>query len=348
MSLTAEQRRAVEAPGSAAVVAGAGTGKTHMLVARYLHHVAAGGLSPLQVVAVTFTEKAAEELRSRIRKQASESLPDSETTLAELEAAPIGTIHALCARICREHPEEAGVSPDFDILDDLRGALWTADRLTDLLDELPAGYYDTVPYTLMPAALEAFFTDPLAAEEALDKVPEEWEDLAAHARTEALECLLGDQNLKRCAEVFTTYEGDAGDRMENARAAALAALSALESCGTPEEARANCEALAALDLRGGSKKKWGEGELEAVKDALKEARDLVRAEIKRGLITLAPGASDDRLAEMLPVLRGAFEQARVFMYQAKRRARLLDFSDLELHALRALESEDVRSYYRER
>jgi ATP-dependent helicase/nuclease subunit A len=68
VTLTEEQRRAVEAPGSTAVVAGAGTGKTHMLVARYLHHLSADGLSPLQVVAVTFTEKAAEELRSRIRR----------------------------------------------------------------------------------------------------------------------------------------------------------------------------------------------------------------------------------------------------------------------------------------
>src|SRR5690606_24160457 len=65
-SLTPEQQSAVSADGSVAVVAGAGTGKTKLLAHRYLHHLD-NGLSPLEVVAVTFTEKAAAELRSRIR-----------------------------------------------------------------------------------------------------------------------------------------------------------------------------------------------------------------------------------------------------------------------------------------
>jgi ATP-dependent helicase/nuclease subunit A len=348
VTLTEEQRRAVEAPGSTAVVAGAGTGKTHMLVARYLHHLSADGLSPLQVVAVTFTEKAAEELRSRIRRQARESLPDSETVLAELEAAQIGTIHALCARICREHPEEAGVPPDFGILDELRGALWTADRLADLLDEVPSEHYDTVPYLLMQVALESFFADPLAAEEALDKGPEGWEELARRTRTEVLQHFSRNPDLKTCVGILETYQGAAGDRAEDARVAALSALSGLDSSTEVEQVRMRFAVLDGIDLRGGSKKYWREGKLPRIKEALKTVRELARAEIKRGLILLEPGPADDQLAEMLPVLRSAFQQARDFISQAKRRSRLLDFSDLEVHALRALEDGDVRSYYRER
>lgn len=348
MTLTEEQRRAVEAPGSAAVVAGAGTGKTHMLVARYLHHLSEDGLSPLQVVAVTFTEKAAEELRSRIRRQARESLPGSEGVLAELEAAQIGTIHALCARICREHPEEAEVPPDFGILDELRGVLWTADRVADLMDQLPAKHYDNVPYPLMQLALESFFTDPLAVEAALDRGPEEWEELAVRARTDALANFLQNPDLRRCINILTAYSGAADDRTEEARAAALAALSGLEGSNVLEQVKIQLATLDRIDLRGGSKKNWGEGELSLVKEALKEVRELARAEIKRGMILLQLGPADELLARMLPVLRDAFRQARESVSRAKRRARLLDFSDLEIHALKALEGEGVRSYYRER
>jgi ATP-dependent helicase/nuclease subunit A len=156
VTLTEEQQRAVKARSSVAVVAGAGTGKTHMLTERYFHHLSEDNYSPLEVVAVTFTEKAAGELKSRIRGRVSERMPDREDLLAELEAAQISTIHALCARICREHPDEAEVPPDFSILDELRGRLWTADRLVDALDELPAEHYEALPYPLMQVALRGF------------------------------------------------------------------------------------------------------------------------------------------------------------------------------------------------
>src|SRR3954464_10554106 len=107
MTLTEEQQQAVKARSSVVVVAGAGTGKTHMLTERYFHHLSEDGFSPLEVVAVTFTEKAAAELKNRIRRRVGERMPDRADLLAELEAAQISTIHALCARICREHPDEA-------------------------------------------------------------------------------------------------------------------------------------------------------------------------------------------------------------------------------------------------
>src|SRR5215212_5612574 len=98
----------------------------------------------------------------------------------------------------------------------------------------------------------------------------------------------------------------------------------------------------------GSVRNWGEGELEAVKEAIKVIRELVRCELERKIITLRLGPADERLAEVLPVLSDAFKTARKFVSAAKRRARVLDFADLEVHALRALGYEDVRGYYRER
>ena len=141
MSLTTEQQTAAYAKTSVAVTAGAGTGKTHMLAERYLYYLRENDFSPLEIVAVTFTEKAAKELRSRIRALVAQKLPERTDLLAELEAAQISTLHALASRICREHPNEAEVPPDFSILDELEGELWLSECIEAALAQLPARLY---------------------------------------------------------------------------------------------------------------------------------------------------------------------------------------------------------------
>ena len=68
------------------MLAGAGTGKTYMLAERYYFHLNSDGFSPLEVVAMTFTNKAAAELRSRIRQTIAQNSPDRADWLAEVEA----------------------------------------------------------------------------------------------------------------------------------------------------------------------------------------------------------------------------------------------------------------------
>jgi len=107
------------------VEAAAGTGKTTALVGRIVAIVRAGKATLKQIIAVTFTEKAAGEMKLRLRselekaRQAKASSHDEklrlETALEELEVARIGTIHALCADLLREHPIEARVDPLFEV-----------------------------------------------------------------------------------------------------------------------------------------------------------------------------------------------------------------------------------------
>ena len=118
------------------VEAGAGTGKTTLLISRLLDIVFAGGVGLDRVVAITFTEKAAAELKMRLREALEERLPGAEKgpkeliirALEELETAPITTIHAFAAGILRERPVEAAVDPGFKIisaeLDDLLEQAW--------------------------------------------------------------------------------------------------------------------------------------------------------------------------------------------------------------------------------
>ncbi len=100
--------------------AGAGSGKTSVIVARVVNLVRQGR-SLSEVVAITFTEKAAGELRERIRSEL--AIAGLHGALRDVDAAPIQTIHAFAANILREHALEAGLDPDFRVLDQLQADL---------------------------------------------------------------------------------------------------------------------------------------------------------------------------------------------------------------------------------
>jgi ATP-dependent helicase/nuclease subunit A len=136
--LTSQQRAAVEHRGSSVVLAsGAGCGKTHVLTARYLSHLTADAAEVPQVVAITFTDRAAREMRDRIRS-AVERLPDRQRHLRNLETAPIATIHSFCGNLLRQYAVPAGLDPTFEVLDDVLSANVRAEALNACLQELLA------------------------------------------------------------------------------------------------------------------------------------------------------------------------------------------------------------------
>ena len=107
-NLNQAQRQAVIAPaGPTLVLAGAGSGKTRVLTSRIAHLIHADRTSPSSILAVTFTNKAAYEIRSRIEKILAVSLSE----------IWIGTFHGISHRILRRHCEEAGLRKDFQIID---------------------------------------------------------------------------------------------------------------------------------------------------------------------------------------------------------------------------------------
>lgn len=344
MKLTNEQERAARAAGSVAVTAGAGTGKTRMLAERYLYHLEAG-LSPLEIIAVTFTDKAAMELRARIRAKVIERMMSKEDVIAELESAQISTVHALAARICKDHPNEADVPPDFTILDELDGRILREQWLDDALSQMPVRIYEQVPYSLIKPVLAAFLADPISAAKALEHGESEWPRLISEASAEALRRLKNNHLWRTANATLRTLKGKAGDKMEDARLIAVEAIDALERDEPP---RRHLEAIQGIKLVGGSQKSWGSGELETVKGSLRDLRESVNSALKEGLVTLELGLADDRLAAMLPALRESFSIAKEHVNAAKRRVRVLDFADLEVHALRALEKDAVLLHYRER
>ncbi len=106
--LNPEQREAVETlDGPLLVLAGAGTGKTRVLTTRFAHLLMTGRAWPGQVLAVTFTNKAAREMRERV----------SAILGRPAEGLWLGTFHSLCARMLRQHAELVGLTSAFTILD---------------------------------------------------------------------------------------------------------------------------------------------------------------------------------------------------------------------------------------
>lgn len=106
--LNPEQRAAIETTdGPLLVLAGAGTGKTRVLTTRFAHILLSGHARPNQILAVTFTNKAAREMRERVAGLLG----------APVEGLWLGTFHSLCARMLRRHAEYVGLSGSFTILD---------------------------------------------------------------------------------------------------------------------------------------------------------------------------------------------------------------------------------------
>ena len=132
--LTPEQRRAVERrDGPLLVRAGAGTGKTTVLVERFVQAVVEDGVDVEQVLAITFTEKAAAEMKSRARRRFLELGRREDARAAE--SAWVSTIHGLCARILRAHALSAGIDPAFRVLDEVEAERIATDAFDGALGE---------------------------------------------------------------------------------------------------------------------------------------------------------------------------------------------------------------------
>ena len=122
----AQQEAATHTGGALAIVAGPGTGKTRTLTVRIAHLVSGLGAAPASILALTFTNKAAEELRARLQEL---------LAAEQIEQLTAGTFHQLGARLLREFAAAAGVPPSFAVFDE-------ADRLLllkQLCPQLPAG-----------------------------------------------------------------------------------------------------------------------------------------------------------------------------------------------------------------
>jgi len=129
------------------VLAGAGSGKTHTLVQRYLDILLSDPENIRRLAAITFTRKAAGEMQERIFREISKRLAvvkESAERLTllqirdQLKSAQISTIHEFCSKILREFPLQAGLSPDFAVMEELQRQIILQEVLNGLEEKIPA------------------------------------------------------------------------------------------------------------------------------------------------------------------------------------------------------------------
>src|SRR5881275_1099310 len=170
-----QQRLAIEAPlGPVLVVAGPGAGKTFCLIARINHLIGTLGIAPERICAVTFTNRAAEEIAVRLKH-----------TLGDrAEGVTRGTIHALCLALLREHAEAAGLRQGFGVADEqyqkvILGRLHVPlEQRGPLLNRFGRHRVQAYELTADDARLYREYTGWLAQRNMLD-----FDDLVTHAAT---------------------------------------------------------------------------------------------------------------------------------------------------------------------
>ncbi len=144
-NLTPRQCLALQRNLNLAVTAGAGTGKTRVLVERYLDLLLTEKVDIREILAITFTNKAAAEMMNRVARRLDELLKQT-TDLSRrqellllrdrLSSAYISTIHAFCLRILREYPVEAGLDPDFNQLNEMQNELLIEQTIRSELEKI--------------------------------------------------------------------------------------------------------------------------------------------------------------------------------------------------------------------
>ena len=326
--LTPEQRRAVERrDGSLLVRAGAGTGKTTVLVERFVRAVIDDGVPVASILAITFTEKAAAEMRSRVRRRLLEEGRRAEAR--EAEGASISTIHGFCSRLLRAHALSAGIDPDFRVLEELE-----AERIAvQAFDE----------------ALEAFMSDDVERIELVaSHTPDRLRDMVRTAHSH-----LRSRGQRRPAleEALPPHPAGERARLEAAVSGALAELGVARTSKTVEKAMGVLDACSALLERVAVEELAEPGDLEGLElkgraQALSGPACAEYAEALAAYRSLCLAQGEYRHHTMLRVLLELYGERHE---RLKRERSGLDFEDLELIARDLLAGDaGLREQYRER
>ncbi|MCU0495977.1 MAG: UvrD-helicase domain-containing protein [Anaerolineae bacterium] len=345
MQPTPEQQQAILTRRNAIVVAGAGSGKTRVLVERYLTLLEENRDWSLNaLVAITFTRKAAGEMRDRVRaalekKHQSATDPDTRNRWSDLlgamDSARITTIHGLCADLLRANAAEAQIDPDFGVLDDIESKILLSQAIDDT--------FRTIATTDHPALRVFDLFDPREVREVLTAelmgadLPDLPQDLYTHWRNQWLifardlfQLWLKHPTLYQAIEWLTDTAFPAGDKLAEVCEKAKRVLFALIDQPDPlkqHELLRNLGEKGVIKLNSGAKKTWGEDGLEQAKAILKGIRESADELLKS--LGEPIGALDQLAAEIVPAWHALIRATQATYRAYKQRANRLDFNDLE-------------------
>jgi ATP-dependent helicase/nuclease subunit A len=298
-----QQLAAVEATGEVFVSAGAGTGKTAVLVERFVRAVCDRGLDVDSILVITYTRRAAGELRTRIRAALHERGRDD--LARELDGAWISTIHGFCLRLLKAYPFAAGLDPRFRELDDAQAAVLRGEAFRAALEDFTSAGE--------PDRLRLLAT--YGAEGLRKMLTGVYETLRSAGRELTLD--IGDrpqleERIEELREAARCLADDAA-ATENQRTAATQLLALLERGSQPDRL---------MELSGF--KAHGERA---------QTYEEARSAVEQSALDEVAARDRELLQELLECFAAAFDDA-------KARESALDFEDLQLRARDLLRAHD--------
>ncbi|MDL1943590.1 hypothetical protein FBQ99_14750 [Chloroflexi bacterium CFX2] len=352
-----QEKAVTESAHAIAVIAGAGSGKTLSLVGRYLHLLEQG--YPIRsILAITFTEKAAREMHSRIRNvlsQISTDIHPSSFILhpSEIDSARIGTIHSLCAELLRAHPVEAGLDPQFEVLEEGLASALQAEAVESALawaatDEQTAALFGVFKENELRQILKALMSRRLDVNflytdgtDFTELHGENKKNIRENPRNPSNPCTgfelalssylathLDSQSwTSSLATLASVHSSSSEDKLELARQFVLAAWDKVQSARAEQKWDDVLASLAALRKSistQGQKANWDD--IEAVRDAMKVLKEIYEENLKF-LAEKSRFALDEQVAAYLPAVHRLFDQTLLEYNRLK--ADRLDFDDLE-------------------
>ena len=363
LSLNCTQMDAATAESDVVVTAGAGSGKTRTLVGRYLSLLESE--VPLrEIVAITFTEKAAREMRTRIRAEITGWLARDpprrafwEAAFADLDAAYVGTIHSLCAQILREHPVESarlGVMPGFGVLEEGRAAVLRARAVEDALawaaeDEAASHLFGPLGTLKLQAVVATLLQKRLDADMAYGRVSdsplEGWAVTVANWLEGGLNTLGWQEPLETLVDLRAD---DPTDKLEIARQKVVACAQSLDAArreGDLDTMLSELIALRSATTLVGRKANWPGDTLAIAKDCMRAIRGFY--DERFGPLGDAKHPAvweiDAQVAGMTWALHATYRRALESYAQSRSAENTLDFDDLEAYALLLLGDPGVRT-----
>lgn len=347
------------------VSASAGSGKTFTMIERVKRLVLEKGVSVDNILAVTFTETAAQDMKAKLKNALSEKSKDFDQTriyrqLALIPSSDISTLHAFCARLIRSYFFTVGLSPDFAVMDEADAKVMRSDcvdKTFKLFYEQKQGWFNKLvdrhatkrsDESLKQMILQAYaFCD---SEEnpfmLMDKVQDECDPancdrlLAQYKQDLNFELL---PLIEKCKTALTILQKD---ELVKAIEYTNALLIDMQNIVDSQDVYAVKKTIAVFSLRLNFERNLT-SEQEILKETVKEIKERFKKLVNRFSSNLAQNRYEE-IAKMQTVSMHAQSFANVLktfsdIYsQEKRQENLLDFNDLEHFALQILSDESVR------
>ncbi len=363
--LTFEQRQAIEHKnGNILISASAGSGKTHTMIERAVRLILEENVDVNQILAVTFTESAAFDMKEKLKKALSNCKKDVKRLYNQIALIPtsdISTLHSFCARLIRSYFFEVGLSPDFSIMDEVSSKAMKEEcvqkAFKEFYDSESQWFYTIVDRhassrtdkSLKELVLSAYnFCD---SEQNPQQIMDKFLDVYSQ---ENLEELLYQYKIDLDSQIkllikdvkyaYSTLKKDAG--VKKGAEFALFFLTDLQIMLEAQDVYVVKKPMESLRARFSFERKLTE-EQEQAKELVKTSREKLKKIISRFDKNLSLNKEQERLQvntlrEHTQYFVNILKRFSQIYANEKREENCLDFNDLEHFALQILQNKDIR------